>query len=165
MRAVIQRVTEASVTIAAQVKGRITNGLLVLVGVEPPDTAEDIAWLAGKIVRLRIFNDAQGVMNRSVQDVGGDILVISQFTLFASTPQYDSYWYHTQYDNAAIVDWDYLAKINQFAFRMEQQLVGGREVARRPRCLLRGIAREVSNEDVSVDERRHRRSAARVRRV
>ena len=87
MRAVIQRVTEASVTIAAQVKGRITNGLLVLVGVEPPDTAEDIAWLAGKIVRLRIFNDAQGVMNRSVQDVGGDILVISQFTLFASTRQ------------------------------------------------------------------------------
>ena len=85
MRAVIQRVTEASVTIEARVKGRIATGLLVLLGVEPVDTAEDIAWLAGKIVRLRIFNDAQGLMNRSVQDVGGDILVISQFTLFAST--------------------------------------------------------------------------------
>lgn len=85
MRAVIQRVTEASVTIETRVKGRIANGLLVLLGVEPPDTADDIAWLAGKIVRLRIFNDAQGVMNRSVQDTGGDILVISQFTLFAST--------------------------------------------------------------------------------
>jgi D-tyrosyl-tRNA(Tyr) deacylase len=85
MRAIIQRVTEASVTIDAQVKGRIGTGLLILVGVEPPDSSEDIAWLAGKIVRLRIFNDEHGVMNRSVQEVGGGVLVISQFTLFAST--------------------------------------------------------------------------------
>lgn len=85
MRAVIQRVQEASVTIGGAVKARIGQGLLVLVGVEPPDTAEDIAWLAAKIVRLRIFNDEQGVMNRSVQEVGGEILAVSQFTLFAST--------------------------------------------------------------------------------
>lgn len=85
MRAVIQRVSEASVTIAGQVKGAIGRGLLVLVAVEDADTAEDSEWLAGKLVRLRIFPDDAGLMNRSVQDVGGDILVVSQFTLFAST--------------------------------------------------------------------------------
>jgi D-tyrosyl-tRNA(Tyr) deacylase len=85
MRAVIQRVSEASVTIAGSIKGSIRTGLLVLLAVEDADTAEDIEWLSGKIVRLRIFNDDSGVMNRSVQEVGGDILLISQFTLFAST--------------------------------------------------------------------------------
>ena len=85
MRAVIQRVSEASVTIAAQVRSAIGRGLLVLVAVEDADTPEDIEWLAGKIVRLRIFADDAGLMNRSVQDVGGEILVVSQFTLFAST--------------------------------------------------------------------------------
>ena len=85
MRAVIQRVSQASVTIQGEVKATIPTGLLVLLGVEEADTAEDIEWLSGKIVRLRIFNDEQGVMNRSVQEVGGEILVISQFTLFAST--------------------------------------------------------------------------------
>jgi D-aminoacyl-tRNA deacylase len=85
MRAVIQRVSEASVTIAGQVKGAIGRGLLVLVAVEDADTSEDSEWLAGKLVRLRIFPDDAGLMNRSVQDVGGDILVVSQFTLFAST--------------------------------------------------------------------------------
>lgn len=85
MRAVVQRVSRASVAIQNTVKGRITRGLLVLLAVEEADTAEDIEWLSGKIVRLRIFADEQGLMNRSVQDVGGDILVISQFTLFAST--------------------------------------------------------------------------------
>jgi len=85
MRAVIQRVSEASVTINGQVKGSIGHGLLVLVAVEPADTAEDVEWLSGKIVRLRIFNDEQGVMNCSVQEVGGELLVVSQFTLFAST--------------------------------------------------------------------------------
>ena len=85
MRAVIQRVTEASATIAGHVKGSIAIGLLVLVGVESSDTSEDTVWLAGKIVRLRIFNDEQGVMNRSVREMGGGVLVISQFTLFAST--------------------------------------------------------------------------------
>jgi D-tyrosyl-tRNA(Tyr) deacylase len=85
MRAVIQRVTQASVTIQGQVKSAIGPGLLVLLGVEETDTQEDVAWLAGKIVRLRIFNDAQGVMNHSVQEIQGDILAVSQFTLFAST--------------------------------------------------------------------------------
>ncbi|HHY85479.1 MAG TPA: D-tyrosyl-tRNA(Tyr) deacylase [Verrucomicrobia bacterium] len=85
MRAVVQRVTEASVTIAGTTRGSIRSGLVVLLAVEEADTAADVDWLAGKIVRLRIFDDEQGVMNRSVQDVNGDILLISQFTLFAST--------------------------------------------------------------------------------
>jgi D-tyrosyl-tRNA(Tyr) deacylase len=73
------------VSINGAVKSSIGNGLLVLLAVEEADTSEDIEWLAGKLVRLRIFNDEQGVMNRSVQEVGGEILAISQFTLFAST--------------------------------------------------------------------------------
>lgn len=85
MRAVIQRVSQASVTIAGQIKSVIGPGLLVLVAVEDADTQADIDWLAGKIVRLRIFPDEAGQMNRSVQDLGGDVLVVSQFTLFAST--------------------------------------------------------------------------------
>jgi D-tyrosyl-tRNA(Tyr) deacylase len=85
MRAVVQRVSQASVTINGQVRGAIANGLMVLLAVEDADGAEDIEWLSGKIVRLRIFDDEQGVMNRSVQDVGGEILIVSQFTLFAST--------------------------------------------------------------------------------
>ena len=85
MRAVIQRVSCASVTIENAVKGRIERGLLVLLAVEEADTSEDIEWLSGKIVRLRIFPDEDGVMNRSVQETGGDILLISQFTLYAST--------------------------------------------------------------------------------
>lgn len=85
MRAVIQRVSEASVTIDGTVKGAIQQGLLVLLAIEEADTNEDIEWLTGKITRLRIFNDENGVMNRSVQEIIGGILVISQFTLFAST--------------------------------------------------------------------------------
>jgi D-tyrosyl-tRNA(Tyr) deacylase len=85
MRAVIQRVSQASVTIAGQARGAIDQGLLVLLAIEEADTPEDIEWLSGKIVRLRIFNDENGVMNRSVQETGGGILLISQFTLFAST--------------------------------------------------------------------------------
>src|SRR6266480_4614014 len=85
MRAVIQRVSEASVTIGGAVKGAIGAGLVVLVGIEEADTAEDIEWLSGKLARLRIFNDEQGVMNRSVQEIQGEILLISQFTLFASS--------------------------------------------------------------------------------
>ena len=85
MRAVIQRVAEGKVTIGGQVNGTIGRGLVVLVAVEDVDATEDGEWLSGKIVRLRIFSDAQGLMNLSVQDVGGDILVVSQFTLFAST--------------------------------------------------------------------------------
>jgi len=85
MRAVIQRVAQAQVTIDGAVKGAIQTGLAVLLAVEEADTAEDIEWLSGKIVRLRVFNDDYGVMNRSVQEVGGGILLVSQFTLFAST--------------------------------------------------------------------------------
>lgn len=85
MRAVIQRVSEASVTIGGEKTADIKTGLLVLVGIEPADTQEDIDWLATKIVKLRIFGDADGVMNLSVQDINGDIIVVSQFTLHAAT--------------------------------------------------------------------------------
>lgn len=85
MRAVIQRVSRASVTIEGNVHSRIGMGLLVLAGIEDADTGEDIEWLSGKIVNLRIFDDANGVMNESVKDKGGDIIVVSQFTLHAST--------------------------------------------------------------------------------
>lgn len=85
MRAVIQRVATASVSINGIVKGAVQTGLLVLLAVEEADTAEDIEWLSGKITRLRIFPDDSGVMNCSVQEVKGKILLVSQFTLFAST--------------------------------------------------------------------------------
>jgi D-tyrosyl-tRNA(Tyr) deacylase len=85
MLSVIQRVSSASVTIDHVVKSSISQGLLVLVGIEDADTQEDIDWLAAKIVNLRIFSDADGVMNVSVKDNGGDIIVVSQFTLHAST--------------------------------------------------------------------------------
>ena len=85
MRAVIQRVSDAAVVINGETKAAIKLGLLVLAAVEDVDTSEDIEWLSGKLVRLRIFPDENGVMNRSVQEVQGDILVVSQFTLFAST--------------------------------------------------------------------------------
>jgi D-tyrosyl-tRNA(Tyr) deacylase len=85
MRAVIQRVSHASVTIEGVVRCAIGNGLLVLVGIEDADTSEDLEWLCGKLVNLRIFNDSDGVMNVSVKDAGGEILLVSQFTLHAST--------------------------------------------------------------------------------
>lgn len=85
MRAVIQRVLSASVTVAGETIGAIDRGLLVLIGKEEADAAADIEWLAQKIVHLRIFADASGVMNRSVLEAGGGILLVSQFTLFAST--------------------------------------------------------------------------------
>ncbi|MEY3404835.1 MAG: D-tyrosyl-tRNA(Tyr) deacylase [Bacteroidota bacterium] len=85
MIAVIQRVTHASVSIDGSVHSKIDNGLLVLIGVEDADGPEDIEWLSSKIVNLRIFNDEAGVMNVSVKDCSGDILIVSQFTLHAST--------------------------------------------------------------------------------
>jgi len=85
MKAVIQRVTQASVTINGVVKSAITSGLLILLGIEDADNEEDIEWLSLKIVNLRIFNDANKVMNLSLKDTGGDIILVSQFTLHAST--------------------------------------------------------------------------------
>lgn len=85
MRAVVQRVSSASVTIEGETKAAIGTGLLVLLGIEDADTMEEVEWLGGKLIHLRIFNDEHGIMNRSVQEVGGEILVASQFTLFAST--------------------------------------------------------------------------------
>ena len=85
MRALIQRVSKASVTIDGIIKSFIGNGLLVLVGIEDADSTEDLQWLSQKIVNLRIFNDAEGVMNVAVKDNGGEILCVSQFTLHAST--------------------------------------------------------------------------------
>lgn len=85
MRIVIQRVRNASVSVDDKVVSSIGKGLLVLVGVENGDTEEDVRWLAGKTVGLRIFDDRNGVMNLSVQDVGGEIIAVSQFTLTAST--------------------------------------------------------------------------------
>lgn len=84
MRAVIQRVTEASVTIEGKTKSAIKDGYVVLLGCENADTEEDIQWLANKITHLRVFDDENGVMNKSILDVGGDIIVVSQFTLWAS---------------------------------------------------------------------------------
>lgn len=85
MRAVIQRVSKASVTIDGSIYGQIGTGLLVLLGIEDADTPEDIEWLSSKVVNLRIFDDAAGVMNESVKDQNGGILLVTQFTLHAST--------------------------------------------------------------------------------
>jgi D-aminoacyl-tRNA deacylase len=85
MRVVLQRVTHAEVRINNKINGRIKNGLLIFLGIEDVDNEEDIKWLCGKIAHLRIFNDKNGVMNLSVKEVAGDILLISQFTLYAST--------------------------------------------------------------------------------
>jgi D-tyrosyl-tRNA(Tyr) deacylase len=85
MRVIIQRVSAASVTVEGQVKGAIQAGLMVLLGIQNEDTQEDIQWIATKLVQLRIFDDAEGVMNLSVKDIGGSILLISQFTLYAAT--------------------------------------------------------------------------------
>ena len=84
MRAVIQRVARASVTIDGQIKSKITKGILILLGVCEEDNEEDIDWLIHKIVNLRIFDDENGVMNKSIMDIDGQLMVISQFTLFAS---------------------------------------------------------------------------------
>ena len=85
MKAVLQRVSEAYVTIDGEKVAVIENGLLILIGIEDADTQEDIDWLAAKIVKLRIFGDGDGVMNLSVQETGGDVIVVSQFTLHALT--------------------------------------------------------------------------------
>ncbi|WP_158825995.1 D-aminoacyl-tRNA deacylase [Mucilaginibacter lacusdianchii] len=85
MRAVIQRVTQASCTVEGNITGQIDTGFLILLGIEDADTAEDVQWLAQKIVGMRVFGDENGMMNKALADVGGNILLISQFTLFAQT--------------------------------------------------------------------------------
>ena len=85
MRIVIQRVAHASVTIEGKIKSKIGQGLLILVGIEDADDTRDAEWLSKKTANLRIFDDENGVMNRSIKEIGGEILIISQFTLFAST--------------------------------------------------------------------------------
>jgi D-tyrosyl-tRNA(Tyr) deacylase len=85
MRVVVQRVTEANVKVNGAVIGAIQEGLMVLLGIQNEDTAEDIQWIASKLVQMRIFDDSEGVMNLSVKDIGGSILLISQFTLYAAT--------------------------------------------------------------------------------
>src|SRR5471030_3014912 len=85
MRAVIQRVSQASCTVNDNITGQIADGFLVLLGIEDADTTEDLQWLASKIVNMRVFGDEQGLMNKALADVDGNILLISQFTLFAQT--------------------------------------------------------------------------------
>jgi D-aminoacyl-tRNA deacylase len=85
LKIVVQRVSQASVTVNNEITGAIKKGLLVLLGIEDADTIEDIAWLCNKLVNIRIFEDEEGIMNCSVKDIDGDILVVSQFTLMAST--------------------------------------------------------------------------------
>ena len=85
MRVVLQKVSKASVTVEDEVVSSIGNGLLILLGIEDVDTEEDIEWLVKKMIQLRIFNDENGVMNRSVKDVDGDVIIVSQFTLHANT--------------------------------------------------------------------------------
>ena len=117
MRAVVQRVAKASVTIDGEVKSSIGEGLLILVGIEDADTPEDIEWLSGKIVRMRIFEDEQGVMNRSVAEMGGDIIVVSQFTLHASTKKGN----RPSYIKASKPDFA-IPMYNQFVAQVERDL-------------------------------------------
>jgi D-aminoacyl-tRNA deacylase len=117
MRVVIQRVSEASVRINREVKSSIRNGLMVLLGIEPEDSDEDIEWLTGKIIRLRIFDDDNGVMNLSVKEVGGEILVVSQFTLLASTKKGN----RPSYIKAAIPEIA-IPLYNSFLEKIEEQL-------------------------------------------
>ncbi|TXJ25734.1 MAG: D-tyrosyl-tRNA(Tyr) deacylase [Chitinophagaceae bacterium] len=124
MRAVIQRVKNASVTIDGRQKSAIQDGLLVLLGIEDLDTADDIGWLSGKIVNLRIFNDENGVMNRSIKEINGDILLVSQFTLHASTKKGNrpSYIRASKPDHAIPM---YEAMIKQLSADLEKEIGTG----------------------------------------
>ena len=124
MRVVIQRVTKASVTINGLVNGAIQKGLLVFVGIEEADNMEDISWLSNKIINLRIFDDDQGVMNLSLKDIGGNILLISQFTLHATTKKGN----RPGYSKAARPELAiplYQAFINQLQKDLEKEIATG----------------------------------------
>ena len=111
MRIVIQRVSEASVTIEQQVKSRIQAGLLILLGIGEEDTEEDAKWLVNKVIGLRIFNDEQGIMNRSIMDIKGEILVVSQFTLMASYKKGNRpSWIHAARHEVSIPLYNYFCK-------------------------------------------------------
>jgi len=117
MKVVVQRVSEASVTINNSLKGSIKKGLLLLLGIEHTDNEEDVDWLSSKIIRLRIFDDNQGVMNLSVQEIGGEILVVSQFTLHAKTKKGN----RPSYIQAATPDIA-IPLYNSFIKRIEQEM-------------------------------------------
>ncbi len=111
MRIVIQRVSEASVTIEQQVKSSIKAGLLILLGIGEEDTEEDAKWLVNKVIGLRIFDDEQGVMNRSIMDINGEILVVSQFTLMASYKKGNRpSWIHAARHEVSIPLYNYFCK-------------------------------------------------------
>lgn len=117
MRAVIQRVTKASVEVEEKIVSEIRSGVLILLGIELADDQNDIEWLARKIVNLRIFNDSQGVMNRSLLEVGGDAIVVSQFTLHASTKKGN----RPSYIKAAKPE-DAIPNYESFVKRMEYEM-------------------------------------------
>lgn len=111
MRIVIQRVSEASVTIEQQVKSSIQTGLLILLGIGEEDTEEDAKWLVNKVIGLRIFDDEQGIMNRSIMDINGEILVVSQFTLMASYKKGNRpSWIHAARHEVSIPLYNYFCK-------------------------------------------------------
>ena len=125
MKAVIQRVKEASVTIEGEVTGAISMGLLVLLGIETADTLEDVVWLVNKIVNMRIFDDAEGVMNLSVKEVSGNLLLVSQFTLHASTKKGNrpSYIAAAKHDISIPL---YEAMIKQLSIAMDSSIQTGK---------------------------------------
>ena len=130
MRIVIQRVTSAQVTINGEVHGKIGNGMMVLVGVREGDTPDDMHWLAQKTANLRIFDDEQGVMNRSIMDVGGEVLAVSQFTLNASTKKGNrpSYIHAAGHDVAVPLYEAYCNELEQLLGTPTQRGVFGAEM-------------------------------------
>ena len=130
MRAVIQRVQHASVTIDGKEKSRIGQGVLILLGCENADTSEDISWLAHKIANLRIFDDEAGVMNKSLLDVGGEVLVVSQFTLWASYKKGNrpSYIHAAGHDLAVPLYEAYCDEVAQLLGKPTQRGVFGAEM-------------------------------------
>jgi len=126
MRVVIQRVNKASVSVQGQINGHIETGLLLLLGIEEEDTSEDIQWLVNKIVNLRIFSDSEGKMNLSILDVEGDFLVVSQFTLHASTKKGNrpSYIKAAHPDKAIPLYNQFVENLNHFGRKVETGLFG-----------------------------------------
>ena len=127
MRVVAQRVTKASVEVNGTITGTIGQGLLILVGFEEADSIDDVVWMSGKLARLRVFDDDQGVMNRSVVEVGGEILLVSQFTLHASTKKGNrpSYTRSARHENAIPLYELLIKQLNTDTTKMPQTGVFG----------------------------------------